>query len=787
MSEERKTEFTLDNHSARAKKYLGMAQSFADNSRHKKVEPIHFFYIALEHIDEMKGVLKEVKVDQDKIKSLATECLSNISANSSRDSFLSEEMIDFLQRAEREVDEDEKVEVKHLIYALSSETKGGMGEILKRMELPSTGFRPQFNTSYVINLTDVAKSNNLSPVIGRHAETRRLIQVLGRCQKNHPMLVGEVGVGKKSIVNSLAAKIAAGNVSSKFLNLDVIKLDAAKLISGVKQRGDVEERVRKVLEKLKLSNTILFIDGIESLFGQNAVFAGSGDLISSLLSREELRLIVSTTPEGLRKISEKDVSLVHQFTKFDIEPSTPNETVEILRGIAPRYEDFHGVFVGDPAIQASVKFAKRYLQNRFLPEAAIDLLDEASSRKKFETDGISSKADNILSRHNSLKAQLFGLTGDDDRDSLKAKSEIEKEISVLNPEVEQILFSIRKNKQAKTNPVILGEEDIAAVLEDWTGIPVAKMLEGEADKMANMLDILGAKVVGQEEAIRAVSKAVRRSRLGLQDSSKPIGSFLFPGPSGVGKTETAKALAKFLFEDEKAIIRIDMSEFGEKHMAQRLIGSPPGYAQSEEGGLLTEAIRKNPYSVILFDEIEKAHPDVFNLLLQVLDDGRLTDGRGKTADFTNSLIIMTTNIGSKMLLDCPAEKFQSEQGIAEIREEMNRELHNFLRPELMNRIDEIVVYRPLSKHILRLIADIHIDNVSKLLEPKGIKLEVSEEAKNQLVEIGFDPKFGARPLLRAITKNIKDSIAERLTSGEFKHDSNIYCTFNGSSFVFKKI
>jgi ATP-dependent Clp protease ATP-binding subunit ClpB len=791
---------SLDKYSSEAKTLVVKSQALADKRNHKQVEPIHFLAVALSLTDIVK-LLESADVDSKEMEVFTETQLQSLPKETREPSYLSEAMIDFLKRAEQAAG-NQGVTIEHLLHALAEEKKGaalrilqafgiGPGDLKNRIAAKEKEAKKEevsADPSYMRNLTELAKSNRLDPVIGRNAEVRRLLQILGRRNKNHPILVGEVGVGKKSIVNALAMKIASGNVSSKFSSVKVMHLDAGRLVSGVKQRGDVEERMRKALSAIKAEDTILFIHGIDSLFNQSTVLSGSGDLVSSLLARENLRLITSTTPEGLRKLTEKDSNLTRQFTAINVDASTDAETVEILRGIAIKYETFHNVRVGDPAICAAVKLAKRYLQKRALPDSAIDLLDEASSRKKFEVDGLSAKADVTLSRYSSLKNQLIGLIGDDDPASLKTKASLESEIEKLGPDVEDVYAALKHNRRSGGREnCILTEEDIASVLEDWTGIPINSMLEGEGEKLSKMEDILSGRVVGQDEAVKAVAKSVRRARLGLRDLGKPIGSFLMLGPSGVGKTELAKALAKFLFDDDKAMIRMDMSEYMEKHMAQRLIGAPPGYAQADEGGLLTEAVSKKPYSVLLFDEIEKAHPDVFNLLLQVLDDGRLTDGLGKTVDFTNTVVIMTSNIGSASILELPAERFETLEGVASIKDGLQADLRKLLRPELLNRIDETVIFRPLTKGMLKDIANIQINLLEKMLSPKEIKLIIDDEAKSFLVEIGYEPGYGARPLKRAILKHVQDALAERIMSGVCKEGSTVNISVKNDALYFREV
>ncbi len=585
------------------------------------------------------------------------------------------------------------------------------------------------------------------------------------------------------------------------------------------------------------------MNGLDSLLGQGAVGGGVGDLLKPMLLRGEVRLLASTTPEGLRKLQERDPALLRRFSALSIDPPTVDAAIEILRGVASRYEAYHEAQIGEAAIVASVRLAKRYVQDRALPDAAIDLLDETAARKRIEIDGVPANVDGAIRRLASLKAQTASLTGDSDALSGKTRERLDAEIRELEPtvaemrvrldsrrgavaalaglrseetrllseleaarqrqdfarlgEIEHVqLPDVKRRRQAAEEAIgrefgagmsnVVTEEDVAVVLGDWTGIPVHKMLEAESDKLLKMEQRLAERVVGQAEAVRAISRAVRRGRVGLRDPGRPIGSFLFLGPSGVGKTELAKALAEFLFDDEQSLTRLDMSEFMEKHMAQRLVGAPPGYVDSEEGGFLTEAVRRRPYSVLLFDEVEKAHIDVFNLLLQVLDDGRLTDGRGRTADFSNTVIIMTSNIGSKRLLETDPRLFETAEGVEALRDVLQEELRAFLRPEFLNRVDDIVLFRPLSRVDLRGIVDIQLRRLEKLVADRELRVNLSEEAKTRLVDLGYEPAFGARPLKRAILKKLQDPLAEEILRGGYPPGSVVNVTLAGEEFVFAK-
>lgn len=786
-------ELTLEIFAADAKSIIVKCQDLADAEHHAHVLPIHLLAV-LSNNDMSARVLKESGVSLSYLADLISTEIASIE-KSERLSTL-QPLMTLLGRSERLAGKGSLVSVENLLISLTQETEGTVADIMNilkittdiiRQSLPSVKEEKKkaATQEYLTDMTALARSGDLDPVIGRHMEVRRLFNILGRRHKNHPIIVGAPGVGKKTIVSALAQKIVAGDVSAKFANLQVVMLDVAKMMSGVKTKGEGESRLKKSIASIDPSRTILFIDGVESLFGQGA--SGTGDLLSSLLARDYLRIITSTTPEAFKKLSDKESGITNQLTPLHVKSPTEEEAMEVLRGIATRYETFHKVKVGEPAIVAAVKLAKRYIQDRALPESAIDLLDEAASRKKFEVDGLSTASDQSLARYSSLKAQLTGLVGDDDKDSNKARSRIEEEISTLSSIVEGIKASISDRKRFRKEEVILTEEDIAGVLQDWTGILSEKMLEADVDKMGKIEDTLSGRVVGQTEAVRAVSKAIRRSRLGLRDVGKPIGSFLFLGSSGVGKTELAKALANFLFDDDKAMIRFDMSEFKESHQIARLTGSPPGYTGSDDGGQLTEAVLKTPYSVILFDEIEKAHADVFNLLLQVLDDGRLSDSKGKLVDFTNTVVIMTTNIGTKNLLEADRSSFETKEGLLALQEMLKGELKNFLRPELLNRIDETVIFQPLGKPELKKIVDIQTKIMGKLLSNKEVSVKLTDEAKDHLVEVGYEPSYGARPLKRAMMKLIQDPIGERMVAGQCKPGTTVEVSFDSSEIVLTEV
>ncbi|MBN9167489.1 MAG: chaperone protein ClpB [Myxococcales bacterium 68-20] len=854
----------LERYAPDAKALVAGAQTLADERKHVQVEPIHLLARSLDRDRGVAEVFKKAGADPADVAAEVEAQLQKLTKAGAGLAYLSTAMLQLLGRAEKEADKG-SVGVENLLNALSQEIRGPAAVVLQAFALGPGSFRPHMAAlksvprdvvaastpgastdaaRYLHDLTARARDSGFDPVIGRDVEVRRLLQILERRQKNHPLLVGEPGVGKTAIVGALAMRIAAGDVPQNLASLSILELETGLLVAGAKLRGEIEDRLKQVIASIKGKDSLLFISSLESLLGQAAGGSGVGDLLKPLLARGEVRLLASTTPEGIRKLSEKDPNLLRRFTALTIDPATPERAVEILRGIATRYEAHHKVQIGDPAITAAVRLAKRYVQERALPDSAIDLLDEAAARKRVEIDGLPAHMDDAIRRVASLKAQLEGLKDDVDAMSMKTRERIEKEIRELEPSVAEMrtklesrrgalaaqaalkdeltklqtqleqarkeqnfaklgelehvqMPDVRRRLEAADSAVekaglkdgvsrVVQEEDVAQVLGDWTGIPVSKMLEAESEKLLKMEQRLSERVVGQDEAVKAISKAVRRGRVGLRDPGKPIGSFLFLGPSGVGKTELAKALAEFLFDDEQSMTRLDMSEFMEKHMAQRLVGAPPGYVDSEEGGFLTEAVRRRPYSVLLFDEVEKAHADVFNLLLQVLDDGRLTDGRGRTADFSNTVVIMTSNIGSQRILETDPKLFESDEGREALRDVLREELKNFLRPEFLNRIDDVIIFRPLSKPDLRGIVDIQLRKVEKLVADRELKLELTEAAKMRLVDIGYEPAFGARPLKRAIVKAVQDPLAEELLTGGYTNGSTVRCDIEGEGFKFIK-
>ena len=864
----------LERYTQDARQVVAGAQQIADERQHQEVTTLHLLFRLLDRDRGVGEVFRRAGADPNEALQLADGALKKLPRSPGAVAYVSPRLLDLLGRAEREATRDKapSVGVEHLLHALAQEIRGPAGDILSSFGIGPGAFRPHVSvleaaareaasgggggvapvgepgqaSAYTRDLVADARQGRFDPVIGRDFEARRLLQILERRFKNHPLIIGEPGVGKTALIRGLADRIARGDVPSNLAGAHLYELDTGALVAGAKLRGEIEQRLKALVDKLRAdqsAESVLVVEDFDALFGQGVTGSGVGELLKPLLSRGELRIIATTTPEGLRKINERDPSIIRRFSTITLEAPSIAQATEILRGIATKYEEHHRVRIGESAIGSAVVLAKRYLSDRALPDTAVDLLDETSARKRVEVDGVPAELDNLSRRADALRAQIAALADDEDRLSVTTRQRLERELAEIEPRAQEMrsrmasrqgvvaaIQAIRKEladaeaalKVAQRDKVFarigelehvtipeikrrlhaaeeaaqregvatssnqVGEGDVAATLGDWTGIPVAKMLEGEAEKLLKMEERLAKRVVGQDEAVRAISKAVRRGRVGLRDPGKPIGSFLFLGPSGVGKTELAKALAEFLFDDEQAMTRLDMSEFMERHMAQRLIGAPPGYADSEQGGFLTEAARRRPYSVLLFDEVEKAHADVFNLLLQILDDGRLTDGRGRTADFSNTVVIMTSNIGSKRILETDSRLWSTEDGREAIRDVLLEELRAFFRPEFLNRIDDIVVFKALSKEDLRGIVDIQLRRLERLLADKEIKLALTEPAKGRLVEMGYDPSLGARPLKRAITRELQNPLAEELLAGGYKPGQVVQVDVRDERFAFVK-
>jgi ATP-dependent Clp protease ATP-binding subunit ClpB len=821
------------------------AQQTATSEGHPDVVPEHFLAALLALPEGIAApILQKAGLDPRALKAQLGEALSKLpKVKGGSEPQLSRRLVRIMTEAWKQTEKlkDEYTSAEHVLLAMAAAdddsakllaqqglTRARLEQAIKevrggqRVTDQDAEGKYQSLEKYTRDLTKAAKEGKIDPVIGRDEEIRRVMQVLSRRTKNNPVLIGEPGVGKTAIVEGLAQRIAKGDVPETLKDKRLLSLDLAAMVAGSKFRGEFEERLKAVLKEIESAQgaIVLFIDELHTLVGAGAS-EGSMDasnMLKPALARGELRCIGATTLEEYRKRIEKDAALARRFQPvFAGEPSV-EDTIGILRGLKERYEVHHGIRIQDSAIVAAATLSNRYISDRFLPDKAIDLVDEAASRLKMEIDSMPQEIDQVERRVLQLEIERQALKKERDPASQKRLGELEGELSELNEKrsgmraqwlrekelIAEITKAREKVEELRTDferarrvsdldkaarlqygeiPAAekaielkqtelakiqsqesylkeeVTEEDIARVVSKWTGIPVSKMLEGERDKLLKMEERLEQRVIGQHDAVVAVSNAVRRSRAGLSEESRPIGSFMFLGPTGVGKTELAKALAEFLFDDDHAMVRLDMSEYMEKHAVARLIGAPPGYVGYEEGGQLTEPVRRRPYSVILFDEIEKAHPDVWNVLLQVLDDGRLTDGQGRTVDFKNTVIILTSNIGSQHLLGSGSE--------AQMREAVLGELRKQFRPEFLNRLDETVIFHRLGREQVRRIVEVQLTNFRQRLARRELSLEVSDEAKDYLANIGFDPSFGARPLKRSIQQHLENPLAQEILAGHY--------------------
>ncbi len=733
----------------------------------------------------------------------------------------SDKLNTLLEQAEKEADRlrNEKIGTEHILLAIlkSEDTLAikllnsmavnlkktfvdtlvalGMDMTQAKRELgalsnPKNKKKSSFPTleQYSRDLTEAAREDRLDPVVGRNAEVERVMQILCRRMKNNPCLVGEPGVGKTAVVEGLAQMIASGTVPEILADKRILSLDLSGMVAGSKYRGEFEERIKRVIAEVRAAgNVILFVDELHTLIGAGGAEGAmdASNILKPALSRGEVQMIGATTRTEYRKYIEKDAALERRFQPVYVEEPTREETIAILQGLRSKYEEHHGVTISDDALEAATDYAIRYINDRFLPDKAIDLIDEAASRKKlgiFAGNKTAKKAEET--RHNLEEALEAALAEGD----IEVAQALKKDLNKTDKKIEKTKHNMREKEQEQ---MLVTEEDVADVVSVWTKIPVSKITQTESQRLLKLEEILHKRVVGQNEAVETVAKAIRRGRVGLKDPKRPIGSFLFLGPTGVGKTELSKALAEAMFGNENAIIRVDMSEYMEKHSVSKMIGSPPGYVGFEEGGQLSEQVRKNPYSVILFDEIEKAHPDVFNVLLQVLDDGRITDSQGRTVDFKNTIIIMTSNAGAQRIVDPKKLGFSNVENAESEHKDMKNnvmeEIKRMFKPEFLNRIDDIIVFHALSKEDVKGIAALMLKELkNRLAKQMDITLTYGDTVKNFIFEKGYDKKYGARPLKRAIQNNIEDSLAEEILSGKIQASDKVSMTVVDGKVVFTK-
>ena len=858
------------NFTIKSQEAIQKAQELAAGNQQQQIEPAHLLKGLLLVDENVIGfLLKKLNVNISQLEGIVESMIQKYPKVSGGEQYLSRDTHTVLQNAQNRLKEfkDEFVSVEHILLGLLSgkdetarmlkdmgvkekELKTAIQELRKGSRVTDQNAEAQYNAldKYAKNLNEMAREGKLDPVIGRDEEIRRVLHILSRRTKNNPMLVGEPGVGKTAIAEGIARRIVNGDVPDNLKDRMIYALDMGALMAGAKYRGEFEERLKAVVKEVSQSDgqIILFIDEIHTLVGAGATEGAmdAANILKPALARGELRSIGATTLNEYQKYFEKDKALERRFQKVIIDEPDTESSISILRGLKERYETYHKVKIQDDAIISAVELSQRYITDRFLPDKAIDLIDEAAAKLKLELESSPEELDEIERKIMQLEIEREAIKREKDeqklkelneqianlqsqRDDLKARWDKEKEIvdeiQTMRENIEQYKLEAEQAERAgdygkvaelrygkikesedrlkelekklveeQGENSILREEvtdnDIAEIVSKWTGIPVSRMLESERDKLLRLEDELHKRVVGQEEAITAVSDAIRRSRAGLQDPRKPIGSFVFLGTTGVGKTELAKALATFLFNDENAMTRIDMSEYQERHAVSRLVGAPPGYVGYEEGGQLTEAVRRKPYSVVLLDEIEKAHPDVFNILLQVLDDGRLTDNKGRMVNFKNSIVIMTSNIGSHLIQEAFAKASEKDfDAVTETtRLEIMELLKKTIRPEFLNRIDEIIMFKPLRKSEVKDIVKIQLNELAKMLKKNGVKIEVTEKAINWLSDIGFEPEFGARPLKRAIQKNIVNELSRKVLAGDVDKDNAIIVDIDsGGEIVFK--
>jgi ATP-dependent Clp protease ATP-binding subunit ClpB len=854
----------IEKYTERARGFIQSAQSLAVRDGHQQFSPLHMLKVLLDDAEGLAGGLIDRAGGNSRAILKATEDALNklpkVSGSGAGQVYLAPELARAFDAAEKAAEKagDSFVTVERLLLGLALDKDSDAGSILRKGGVTPQNLNAAIESlrkgrtadsataenaydalkKYARDLTQAARDGKLDPVIGRDEEIRRTIQVLSRRTKNNPVLIGEPGVGKTAIVEGLALRILNGDVPESLKDKKLLSLDLGALIAGAKYRGEFEERLKAVLQEVTSAEggIILFIDEMHTLIGAGKADGAmdASNLLKPALARGELHCIGATTLDEYRKHVEKDAALARRFQPIFVSEPTVEDTISILRGLKDKYEQHHGVRITDSALVAATTLSNRYITDRFLPDKAIDLMDEAAARLKMQVDSKPEELDSMDREIIRLKIEQEALKKESDAGSKSRLQTLEKELADLEersaaltsrwsaeksklsnaqklkseldalrieladaqrrgeyqragelaygriPELEKRLAEIEANENAgEMMEEAVTANHIAQVVSRWTGVPVDKMLEGEKDKLLRMEDSLGKRVIGQAEAVHAVATAVRRARAGLQDPNRPMGSFMFLGPTGVGKTELTKALAEYLFDDETAMVRLDMSEYMEKHSVSRLIGAPPGYVGYDEGGALTEAVRRRPYQVVLFDEIEKAHPDVFNVLLQVLDDGRLTDGQGRTVDFRNTLIIMTSNLGSEFLVNQP-----EGEDTGAVREQVMGTVRAHFRPEFLNRVDEIILFHRLQKSEMGRIVEIQFARLQRLLEDRKITLTLDAAARDWLAEKGWDPAYGARPLKRVIQRHVQDPLAEMILAGEVKDGDRVAISVEGNVLTF---